>query len=227
MHPLTKLIQKQLKEAADSDKAVPMQAYMKTDQPFYGVQARARKKLLKTAVKDFKNISRDEYQKIIFELWSGEYREEMYQALEVACHYKKFRDETSWSIYGKLTRTATWWDTIDWIASQLIGLLVLEYRHLESHLIVWSEDESMWVRRTSLLAHLKHKEATNTKLLTDTILKLCHEEEFFIRKAIGWALRQYSHTNPEWVKTFVQQHEQKLSNLSKREALKHIQRQGL
>lgn len=227
MHPLSHLIRQQLKEHADPDKAGPMQAYMKTDQPFYGVQAGVRKKLLKAATKDFKNIRRQEYEQIVLELWEGKYREEMYQALEVACHYKKFRDEASWPLYEKLTRSATWWDTLDWIAGHLVGLLVLEHRHLETNLTNWSEDPNLWVRRASLLAHLKHKETTNTKLLTDTILKLCHEQEFFIRKAIGWALRQYSHTNPKWVKDFVSKHEQKLSGLSKREALKHIQRKRL
>ncbi|MCB0173573.1 MAG: DNA alkylation repair protein, partial [Anaerolineae bacterium] len=84
--------------------------------------------------------------------------------------------------------------------------------------------DNFWVRRASLLAHLRHKEQTNTQLLADTILALCHESEFFIRKAIGWVLRDYSYTDPAWVSNFVAQYDDRLSGLSKREALKQINR---
>ena len=116
---------------------------------------------------------------------------------------------------------------MDWLSSNLIGRLVDKYRHFEKELWEWTADNNFWVRRASLLAHLKHKEKTNIKLLPQTILKLAHEKEFFIRKAIGWVLRQYSYTDPGWVIQFVQNHEDKLSGLSKREALKALKRKNM
>ena len=111
---------------------------------------------------------------------------------------------------------------LDWIAGKIMSLLILEHRELEQELIQWRVDENMWVRRASLLAHLKHKSAANTTLLGETIEMLAHEEEFFIRKAIGWVLREYSKTDPAWVGAFVEMHEVELSSLSKREAMTYV-----
>ena len=227
MQPITKYIKNELKQFGNSAKAPQMQAYMKTDQPFYGVQSKQRKLIFRDAIKKFPIISRESWKKVILELWSGTHREEMYQALEVAERYKKYHDETAWNLFEKLLRSATNWDTVDWLSSNLIGRLVETYRHFEKQLVAWSNDDNFWVRRASLLAHLKHKEKTNTKLLASTILKLSQEEEFFIRKAIGWVLRQYSYTDTEWVLQFVKNHEDKLSGLSKREALKAINRKSM
>lgn len=222
MQPITKYINTELKQHGDATKAPQMQAYMKTNQPFYGVQSKQRKLIFRDAIKKFPIISREAWENVILELWNGTHREEMYQALEVAELYKIYHDESAWNLFEKLLRSATNWDTVDWLSSNLIGLLVEKYRHFERQLVEWSDDENYWVRRASLLIHLKHKKNTNTKLLADTILKLAHEKEFFIRKAIGWVLRQYSYTDPEWVTQFVKNHEDKLSGLSKREALKAI-----
>lgn len=227
MQPITKYIKNELKQHGDAKKAPQMQAYMKTDQPFYGVQSKQRKHIFRDAIKMFPIISRDSWEKVILELWNGTHREEMYQALEIAERYKKYHDETAWNLFEKLLRSATNWDTVDWLSSNLIGRLVEKYRHFEKQLVAWSNDDNFWVRRASLLAHLKHKEKTNAKLLANTILKLSQEEEFFIRKAIGWVLRQYSYTDPEWVLQFVKNHEDKLSGLSKREALKALNRKNM
>jgi 3-methyladenine DNA glycosylase AlkD len=213
-----------LQRLADPDKAEPMQAYMKTDQPFYGVQAKPRRDSFKAIAKQFKAISRPEYEQIIFELWQSSHREAMYQALEVAQHFKKYRDPGSWPIYERLVRTASHWDTLDEVARNLISALVRQHREFEARLVEWAEDDNFWVRRASLLAHLKHKAQTNTVLLAETILKLAPEKEFFIRKAIGWVLRDYSYTNPAWVRQFVEQHAAQLSSLSQQEALKQINR---
>ena len=215
---------KELEKASDPEKAIQMQAYMKTTQLFYGVQAGPRRRIFKTATKAFKVRSRGEYKQVIFELWRGRYREDMYQALEVAEHFKEFRDKKSWPIYEKLVKSAPHWDTLDWIAGKLISPLIGSERELEKKLVKWARSKSIWVRRASLLAHLHHRSETNTVLLAETILLLSHENEFFIRKAIGWILRDYSYTNPKWVREFVEENQDTLSVLSKREALKHINR---
>lgn len=224
MQPITKYIKNELKQHSDATKAPQMQAYMKTDQLFYGVQSVLRKQIFRDAIRKYPISSRETWETLILELWNGTQREEMYQALEVAERYKIYHDESAWNLFEKLLRSATNWDTVDWLASNLIGKLVYKYRHFEKELWKWSKDDNFWVRRASLLSHLKHKEKTNIKLLSQTILKLAHEKEFFIRKAIGWVLRQYSYTDPIWVSQFVERYENKLSGLSKREALKAINR---
>jgi len=227
MHPITTYIKDELKRHGDVTKAPQMQAYMKTDQPFYGIQSKLRKQIFRDAIKRYPIDSRHEWEKVILELWNGTHREEMYQALEVAERYKIYHNEAAWQLFETLLRSATNWDTVDWLSSNLIGQLVDKYRHFEKELWKWTDDENFWVRRASLLSHLKHKEKTNIKLLSQTILKLAHEKEFFIRKAIGWILRQYSYTDPEWVLQFVERYENKLSGLSKREALKAINRKKM
>ncbi len=227
MQPITKYIKNEMMGYGDLKKAPQMQAYMKTDQSFYGVQSKLRKQIFRDAIKRYPITKRNIWEKVILELWNGTHREEMYQALEVAERYKIYHDKAAWNLFEKLLRSATNWDTVDWLSSNLIGALVYRYRYFEKQLWEWSDDENFWVRRASLLAHLKHKEKTNIKLLSDTILKLAHEKEFFIRKAIGWVLRQYSYTDPGWVIQFVQINEDKLSGLSKREALKAINRKSM
>ncbi|NHZ87315.1 MAG: DNA alkylation repair protein [Planctomycetia bacterium] len=224
MQPITIFIKTELKRHGNTVKAPQMQAYMKTDQPFYGVQSKPRKQIFRDAIKKYPITSQENWELIILELWNGTHREEMYQALEVAERYKIYHDETAWNLFEKLLRSATNWDTVDWLSSNLIGRLVEKYRHFERQLVEWSADENFWVRRASILAHLKHKEKTNINLLSQTILKLAHEKEFFIRKAIGWVLRQYSYADSDWVLQFVKNHEDELSGLSKREALKAINR---
>ena len=224
VHPIITAIREDLRKAANPQKAREMQAYMKTDQPFYGVPAPERRRLFRAATKKHPITSRREYDQVILELWQGTHREEMYQALEVAERYKSYRDGESLPLYERLIDTSPNWDTLDWIAGKMISTLILVNRQLELRLVAWSESPNLWVRRAALLAHLRHREQTNTFLLSDTILKLAHEKEFFIRKAIGWVLRDYSYANPGWVKKFVKQHDGKLSSLSRREALKHIKR---
>jgi len=224
MRPISKYIRDELKRYSDVRKAPQMQAYMKTEQPFYGVQSKPRKNIFRDAIIKYPIASRDDWKEVILELWYGTHREEMYQALEVAERYKIYHDESAWNLFEELLRSATNWDTVDWLSSNLFGKLVYKYRYFEKQLIEWSDDENFWVRRASLLAHLKHKDKTNIKLLSQTILKLAYEKEFFIRKAIGWVLRQYSYTDPGWVIQFVEKCDDKLSGLSKREALKAINR---
>ena len=209
-------------EVANPEKAGPMQAYMKTDQPFYGLQAVPRRKLFKKVARRHRLESRNEYKTVILELWRGTYREEMYQALEAALYYRSFHDIDSWSLYEKLIFSAPWWDTLDMPASKVIGPLIPQNRDREKDLRRWAHSDNMWARRASLLVHLHHKEQTNTELLSDLILQLAPEEEFFIQKAIGWILRQYARTDSDWVQNFIRRHESKLSSLSIREATKHL-----
>lgn len=217
----------QLQSNANLENASKMQAYMKTQQPFLGVAAPVRKTLFSQTRKHYRIDTQQEYEDIVQSLWRGSgtvlpYREEQYLALEVAERYKKFRVPESMPLYVSLLSTAENWDTVDWIGINLIGQLIKEHPEFECQLRAWREHDNIWFRRTSLIAHIKHKVDTNTALMAETILLLCHEKAFFIRKAIGWVLREYSKADPQWVSDFVTKHDTKLSGLSKREALKAI-----
>ncbi|CAM2065105.1 DNA alkylation repair protein [Sulfidibacter corallicola] len=224
LHPHTLFLFEGLRQHADPVQAVPMQAYMKTDQPFYGVRAPVRKQLCRDARAKYPLKLRDEYERVVRELWAGPHREDQHAALDVAENHRKHRIPASMPLYVDLANAAPHWDTLDTIAGGLISRLVQSHREFESILRDWITSPNMWLRRASLLGHLKHKHDTNRAFLSETILALCHEKEFFIRKAIGWVLRDYSYANPEWVIAFVQQHDAVLAPLSKREALKAIER---
>ena len=134
MQPITKYIKDELKRHGDVIKAPQMQAYMKTDQPFYGVQSKLRKQIFRDAVKKYPITSHEEWEKVILELWNGTHREEMYQALEVAERYKIYHAENAWNLFEQLLRSAPNWDTVDWLSSNLIGKLVYNYQHFEKQL---------------------------------------------------------------------------------------------
>ncbi len=209
--------------ARNPAKAAPMQAYMKTQQPFYGIQAKERRSIFKECVAAHPIEEQNDYEDVVRTLWDGEHREDMYQALETAEYFTTFRTADSWRLYEDLVHSAPHWDTLDWIAGKLVSKLLLSERaRFETRLIGWSKDENRWVRRASLLAHLHHGKQTNRELLGTTIRQLMPEKDFFIRKAIGTILRDFADTDPLWVIEYVRQIETGLSGLSKNEALKHV-----
>ncbi|MBC7004680.1 DNA alkylation repair protein [Photobacterium sp. BZF1] len=220
--PMVIFMQQRMAEAGNPDDAKAMQAYMKTEQPFYGVKAPERKAIFKQAREHTKIASFIEYKRLVLWLWSGENREEQYLAMDAAEYYKPFRTLEAFPVYEEMLNEASHWDTVDKLASNLIGPLVKEHRELEGVVRGWRESENMWLRRASLLVHLKHKAETNLPLLEETILMLASEKEFFIRKAIGWVLREYAKTDAEFVKRFVMTYQEQLSPLSRQEALKNI-----
>lgn len=222
MNPMVSYLRNELQKAADAEKARPMEAYMKNLQRFYGVAMPARKKMFQSARKQYDIHSYEEYESVVKELWSGKFREELYFAIDIAMRYKAFRTDKAMKLYENMLKSADNWDTVDTIASHLVGELVLHNRKHEARLKKWARSKNMWLRRTSLLAHLRHKKQTNVRLLQETILLLTDENEFFIQKAIGWILRQYAYSDPKWVRQFVKKHSGRMSNLAKREALKHF-----
>jgi 3-methyladenine DNA glycosylase AlkD len=118
--------------------------------------------------------------------------------------------------------TRSWWDTVDALAAHLVGSLVRRHPGLVSTMDEWIDDDNLWVIRTALLHQLTYREATDHVRLFDYCLRQAHHRDFFIRKAIGWALRSYARTAPDDVRRFVGRHEPVLAPLSVREALKHL-----
>lgn len=216
-------VQGALKEAANPEKAVGMQAYMKTDMPFYGVQKPGRTPILRKVLTDFAPSTRLEYEELVLALWGLPHREEKYIALGVAVKAKTFLVPKSLPLYRRLIVEGAWWDFVDEVATHLVRELVIGYPK-ETWLSVdsWIEDDDIWLRRAAIICQVGAKEATDA----DRLFRFCEqrgdETEFFIRKAIGWALREYAKTGPESVARFVMDHRGELSRLSYREATKHI-----
>jgi 3-methyladenine DNA glycosylase AlkD len=125
-------------------------------------------------------------------------------------------------IFEYLIRTKSWWDTVDDIAANLVGPLLSDYPELIKVMDSWIQDENIWIRRTALIFQLKWKKQTDTNRLFTYCGQVMHERDFFIRKAIGWALRQYSKTDPVAVKQFIQDNQFKLSPLSIKEGGKYV-----
>ena len=220
---ITEFISHKLAENANPEDAVHMQAYMKTDMPFYGVKSPAINAIVSDAKKLFPIATQDEYHAIITKIWSLSHREEKHISIKLATKWKQFITLDALPLYEKMIREGQWWDFIDPISQNLVGKLLENHRtEMNSILDKWIEDDNFWIRRSAILSHNRHKQNTDQEKLLDYCLQCAHEKEFFIRKAIGWALREYSKTEPEVVSNFIEEHNELLSNLSKREGMKHI-----
>ncbi len=220
---LAAFIVERLAAAADPEKAGPMAAYMKTDMPFHGVQKAGRVPILRDAVKRFPPSNREDYRCAVLALWSQPHREEKYLAIGYARAFPRYVTLSSVPLYRRMIVEGAWWDLVDETAIHLVGRVMLRQRAaMTPRIETWIDDRDMWLRRTSILAQIGHKEDTDADLLFDACERRIHETEFFIRKAIGWALRDYARTDPDAVATFVTEHRGDLSGLSYREATKHL-----
>lgn len=212
-----------LADAADPAKAPAMQAYMKTEMPFYGVQAPARRLIARDLARRFAPTSPDAYAQTVRALWSGPSREEKYLALDLAMRFRTFIDAEQMPLYEQLVREGAWWDLVDGVATRLVGgALARDRAALWPTIDAWIDDDDLWIRRTSILCQLEHEAATDADRLLRYCLERAHERAFFIRKAIGWALREYARTDPDAVVDFLRTYEDRLSGLSFREASKHL-----
>ena len=207
-------------ENRNEDNAKYMKAYMKDNFEYLGIKTPLRKELEKEFLKEKSKealIDKD----FVKMLWNYEYRDLQYVGLDYLVKQKKKLQKEDINFIKDLIITKSWWDTIDLIASHLVGELCKKYPELiDEYILDWSEDSNMWLRRTSILTQLKFKSDTKTDILEKVIQANIEDEEFFIRKAIGWALREYSKTNKEWVSEFVANN--RLSKLSEKEASKYL-----
>jgi 3-methyladenine DNA glycosylase AlkD len=142
--------------------------------------------------------------------------------------YKRFIIHENLDIYERLIREGAWWDFVDAIAAHLVGgALAKEPQVVYPIMDLWINDADMWIRRSAILCQLNLKDRCDQERLFGYCVSRCHEKEFFIRKAIGWALRQYSYVAPQAVKAFLLEHQKELSGLSFREGAKQLVRQGI
>ncbi|MBS0603827.1 MAG: DNA alkylation repair protein [Verrucomicrobia bacterium] len=197
-------------------------AYMKAHFPFLGLQKPLRAKLQKTLFIEFPLRSEEELQDVLLKLWEFPEREFQYAALDLGKKYSRLITPKSFSIIELLVRTRSWWDTVDDLAANILGSLLLRHPDLRCKMEDWIDDPYLWIRRSALLYQLKYKAETDVEELLRFCQKRMEEKDFFIRKAIGWVLREYAKTDPSCVKKFIVEQESRLSALSIREASKHL-----
>ena len=203
-----------------------MAAYMRTQQPFYGVQHKSLDALAREVLTRFPASTRAEYERYVLMLWRLPHREEQYLAIRYA-RQKKSISPASLPLYERLIREGAWWDFVDEIASHLVGgTLAHDRPEVQPILDRWIADSSFWIRRAAVLSQLRHGRATDAEQLFRYCLALSGEREFFLRKAVGWALREYSKSAPEAVIAFLDANRAHLSPLTLREGAKHLVRQG-
>lgn len=205
----------------NEENAIPMQNYMRNQFPFLGIKTTERKELMKQFFQT-SNILKQPFQSdFVKALWKKDEREYQSAALLYIEKIIKKLDKEDLPLLEELILTKSWWDTVDVLASKPVGFIAAHHHEVIAERIDrWAVEENIWIRRSAILFQLKYKDKTNEDLLYRYIKMNADDKEFFIQKAIGWALREYSKTNPHSVKQFIET--QALSNLSIREGSKYI-----
>ncbi|MEN8249169.1 MAG: DNA alkylation repair protein [Bacteroidota bacterium] len=217
-------IEQAFKAKANRDEAIKMKKYMKGQFEFFGVKSPARKEIYREHKNKYGLIPVDKLEKIVIWCWQKPQREYQYFALEFLTRAAKNADEEIICLYEEIIITKSWWDTVDGIAANLVGPYFQKFpKKIKSFTTDWMKSGNMWLQRSCILYQLKYKNKTDTRLLHKFIEPLASSKEFFIRKAIGWILREYSKTNADFVINYVKKN--KLSGLSEREALKWLSNQ--
>jgi 3-methyladenine DNA glycosylase AlkD len=221
MHPFIEPIHTAFQKNANATNATDMKAYMLNKFEFYGIKAPLRDEIVKLYLKEHALKQFAELDLVMKELWEMPEREMQYFAIDLFVAHKKLWSQASIKLIEYCITQKSWWDTVDGIAGDWLGT----YFNLFSEQTIlitsqWNKSNNIWLQRSSILFQKSYKKNTDTALLSSYLLHLKDSKEFFIRKAIGWALREYSKTNPEWVIAFVANN--KLSPLSEKEALKRI-----
>jgi 3-methyladenine DNA glycosylase AlkD len=222
---LVSAIRSGLSQLADPVRAPQMQAYLKTDMPCHGVTVPLQRELVASAAESFPIESFDDWRDTVLELRRGaEYREELGCAgfLAGQRRYRSFQTLAALPVYEELIVTGAWWDLVDDIATHRIGPLLVAYPiEMRKTMLAWSRDRSLWKRRSSIICQMTLKK-TDTELLYACIEPNLSDSDFFIRKAIGRALRALAYIDPDEVVRYVEEKGDLLSPLSRREALKNI-----
>ncbi len=205
----------------NAEQAKPMEKYMKNHFSFLGLKTPDRSALLKEFIAEKGLPEPEKLLAVVNRLWEEDEREFQYNALYLLDKQHKQMDENWLPHLENLITKKSWWDTVDTLAAQLCGRYFTRFPEEREQIVQrWIGSGNIWLQRTALLFQLKYKDKTDEELLYYTIERLQNEKEFFIQKAIGWALREYGKTAPDSVMDFIQSH--RLAPLSRREALKHL-----
>lgn len=208
--------------AADPAQAVPMRAYMKDVAPFLGLTTPVRRALSRTVLEGTPRPDEKDCTAIALRCWELPEREYQYFAVDYLRRHARVLSSGFLPVARHLVSTVSWWDTVDLLAAHVVGALVTADPALKADMDAWSVDDDLWIARTALLHQLRYKERTDTERLFTYCLRQSGHPDFFIRKAIGWALREYAKTDPEAVRAFFAREKGRFAPLSVREALKSI-----
>lgn len=215
-------LQKTLEVHRNPAKAAPMAAYMKDKFPFLGLPRTELDPLVKPLLKEVKPFVDTKFlHQSALLLWKSPEREYQYVAISLLYNHTKQASPQTLELVETLVTQKSWWDTVDSLAS-LVGKLAWQFPAWLETIETYSTHENFWLRRIALLYQLTYREKTDQERLFRYCVTNAEEKEFFIRKAIGWALREYAKTKPEAVRAFLEKHKDKLSRLSIREASKHL-----
>lgn len=204
---------------ADPTKVEKMEAYMRNQFSFLGIPAPKRKELFREFYREVDRTAID--WNFVFECWAQPQREFQYFALDYLLRLKKCVQMQDIPKIRQLIEDKSWWDTVDGLDA-LLGILSLKHPEVETLMLEWSIDENFWIRRVAINHQLSLKEQTNGDLLEQILINNFGSTEFFINKAIGWSLRDYSKTNSAWVREFLAKYSDKMVPLSIREASKYL-----
>jgi 3-methyladenine DNA glycosylase AlkD len=222
---LVAAVRGELAAAADPGKSEPMRAYMKSSMPFLGVPTPQHRSICRRMFAEQPLASFEAWRAAILLLWrEARYREERYAAIALAGdrRYRAYQTPDALPIYEEMIVSGAWWDYVDALAS-LVGALLSAYpQPIRMAMLAWSRDADLWKRRVAIISQRHCGAATDEALLFACITPNLADRDFFIRKAIGWALRQYARVAPEAVRAYVREHADEISPLSRREALKHV-----
>jgi 3-methyladenine DNA glycosylase AlkD len=225
-HGLVTAVRTALAEAGDPAIAARQQAYMKSAMPYRGLPAPRLKAVLRPVLGTWRPDGRDEWVGTILALWDeATHREERYAAIAVARarHARSWLDPASLELWRHLVVSGAWWDVVDDVATHLVGEVLLQHRAATAPVLrAWASDDDLWIRRTAVICQVGHKEEVDIRLLRDAVEANLADTSFWLRKAIGWALRDYARTDPAWVRAEVSRLGDRLSGLSRREATKHL-----
>lgn len=224
--PLLARLRRELAAAGDPERAAGMQAYMKSTMPCHGVANGPMRAICKRVFAEHVVDDAATWRRDVLEIFRGaRFREEWYAAVELCAdrRARRFLTMAALPMVEELITRAAWWDVVDTLAAhQLSAILRSEPKPMRRAMLAWSRDANMWKRRSAILCQLPFKAETDLELLYACIEPSLGEREFFLRKAIGWALRAYAWTDPDEVVRYVEENRARLSPLSIKEALKNV-----
>jgi len=210
----------------DEARAAKMKSYLKDHFECYGIDSKRRRELSREYIHHYKGASFEQVKDQIRRLWASSIRDCQYVAMDLFSKHEKKIGEEDLEFIRDLITTKSWWDTVDWLASHALGTYLLLYPANRYDIIEdWMASGQMWLQRSCIIHQLFYRQKTDKDLLAALILEMVGSKEFFINKACGWALRQYSKSNSQWVEKFINENRQNLNNLTIKEGMKWIEKQ--
>lgn len=213
-------LEKDFEENSNKESSQKMSAYMRDLFSFYGIPSPKRKEIYKEFFKEEKRKGKIDWI-LLDKAWESDYREFQYFAMDYLIAMHKFLNYEDIDKIKKYLKSKQWWDSIDILSGVIDDISYTDIR-FKDLMLEWSIDSDFWIRRVSIIHQLGKKDKTDVKLLEKILINNFGSDEFFINKAIGWALREYSKTNPKWVRDFINKHNNKMNKLSIREGSKYI-----